>query len=135
MASAQTNTDFGRSMWKKYKEPTIQNTNNWLWTTNCFVIPYYCTNSVAEYKTDIRLDLITNWTDVQFSGKQLGYVATNHVAIIVYQGATNEFVLKSVASEKAVWRNYPAQMWVTNAIVQQTNWIYIHSQIPNGLSK
>ena len=53
----------------------------------------------------ISLVLTTNWTGVQDNGKELGYVSTNHVAQVMYQGATNEYILKTCASEKARWRD------------------------------
>jgi hypothetical protein len=60
------------------------------------------TNSITSIT--VALVLITNWTGVTFNNKELGYVATNHILTVDYQGGTNQFTLKTVASERAVWR-------------------------------
>ena len=65
------------------------------------------TNIIAQIT--MSLILVTNWTGHNFNSKELGYVATNHVATILYQNQTNEYVLKTVASEIAVWRELMQQ--------------------------
>lgn len=65
------------------------------------------TNQFKEAYVDVHLDVVTNWTGAQFNGKELGYLATNHIAEIVYQGETNMFTLKTTASEVAKWRAIP----------------------------
>lgn len=79
------------------------------------------TNKLAQIT--VSLMLITNWTGVQFNNKELGYVATNHVATVSYQDTTNQYTLKSVASNKATWRE--TQM-ITNisTLYYFTNLIY-----------
>jgi predicted HAD superfamily hydrolase len=46
------------------------------------------TNAIAT--VTITLILVTNWTGDTFNGKELGFVATNHVASVMYQGDTNQ---------------------------------------------
>jgi len=86
-----------------------ESVTNWLITN---------TNSMARFTNDIerptialRLDTVTNWTGVSRDGKELGYVATNHVGIVYYQGATNEFALKTTVSEAARWRITGPTAW------------------------
>ena len=38
--------------------------------------------------------LLTNWTGVVNGPNELGYLATNHVLTVTYDGGTNEFLLK-----------------------------------------
>lgn len=86
------------------------------------------TNSIATIA--ISLMLTTNWTGVKFNGKELGYVATNHVATVVYQGETNQYTLKTVASEKAEWRTPQPQCTLTNLPwIWGTNIIYLNSTL------
>ena len=71
-----------------------------------------------QFDSDIRLELVTNWTGYTFQGRELGYVATNHIADVFYQGATNSFTMKTTPSDTAVWRtnrilNAPMQVWIT----------------------
>ncbi len=85
---------------------TIQATNQ-CWLTN--ELPYWDSIRIGHLNpqltmTTVRLEETTNWTGTQFNGRELGYVATNHIASVVYQGATNEYTLKTVASEIAKWR-------------------------------
>ena len=47
---------------------------------------------------------VTNWTGVANGTNELGYVTTNHQAQVIYEGATNLFLLKSVPTSIAVWR-------------------------------
>lgn len=74
--------------------------------------------------------LVTNWTGVKFNDKELGYIATNHVATVAYQGETNQYTLKTVASEKATWRPSPQFAWATNLYWGRglTNIIYLNAQ-------
>jgi hypothetical protein len=74
------------------------------------------TNTIAQIT--VSLMLVTNWTGTKFNDKELGYVATNHVATVVYQGETNQYTLKTVASEKATWRQ-PAPQFIT---ITNMNW-------------
>jgi len=60
------------------------------------------TNLVAE----LTLVLATNWTGYNFNEKELGFVFTNHIAIVKYETNTYPFTLKSTASSIAVWRDY-----------------------------
>jgi hypothetical protein len=46
----------------------------------------------------------TNWTGVVSSGKELGFVVTNYVAQIVYDGGTNYLTVKTTVSDIAKWR-------------------------------
>jgi hypothetical protein len=52
----------------------------------------------------IKLTAATNWTGVANGTNELGYVTTNHQAQVIYEGATNLFLLKSVPTSIAVWR-------------------------------
>jgi len=69
-------------------------------------------NTIQElpvlYPADIRvasvLSLATNWTGITSGTNELGYVVTNHHAIVVYQEKTNSFFLKLDLSPVAVWR-------------------------------
>jgi len=56
--------------------------------------------------------LITNWTGVVVDGRELGYVATNHVSKIDWQGKSYEFILKTVPSEIARWKPTVSTNWV-----------------------
>lgn len=67
----------------------------------------------------ISLVVITNWTGVQLGTKELGYVATNHVANVCYEGEKYEFPIKTTGSDVAVWRLAPNYSF-TNS------WIQIH---------
>ena len=91
--------------WDELEKPVT----NW-------IFPWVGTNKILDPSITLRLDQITNWTGVIADGKELGYVATNHVAVLYYQGATNEFKLKTSQSEIAKWR--------TNVLPWATNWIY-----------
>lgn len=55
----------------------------------------------------ISLVLSTNWSGHFYQQQELGYVVTNHVAEVRYQGTTNRFTLKSDASNTALWRDQP----------------------------
>jgi hypothetical protein len=79
----------------------------------------------------ITFVLITNWTGVQFNGKELGYTVTNHVAVITYQGGTNQFTLKSGASDVAVWRTPIPSMYMTNYWHFPTNQCYTNFVLTN----
>lgn len=98
----------------------------------CFTNHIETTNNIPDPSITLRLETITNWTGVLQNGQELGYVATNHVAVVYYQGATNEFTLKTTASETAKWRPSVAIKYnagnMTNVIWGQniTNW-YIQS--------
>lgn len=63
------------------------------------------TNLIAQLI--VTLTLATNWTGTVKDGQELGYVVTNHVATVTYEGTSNVFTLKSVPGNVAVWR--PAQ--------------------------
>ena len=107
------------------------------------------------------ITLSTNWTGHFDKDRELGYVVTNHVVEvrhspvetnIVYDGSepcptiafewgqTNRFVLQSVPSDRAVWRERPRTNSVlidgTNIWFQElpwiTNWIssnYLNVQV------
>jgi hypothetical protein len=80
------------------------------------------TNLIAT----LSLITITNWTGVNFQNKELGYVATNHMANVAYDGSTNQFLLKTIPSDKAVWRDAPPTGYVPNIIYSPIqNWPYI----------
>lgn len=78
------------------------------------------TNIIAEIT--VTLALVTNWTGVSVGTNELGYVATNHAARIIYEGETNVFQLKSVPSRIAVWRPKDTGWWIA------TNWPW--SKVP-----
>lgn len=79
------------------------------------------TNLIASIV--ISLNLSTNWTGMNEGTNELGYVLTNHIATVVYEGQTNQFTLKSVPSGMAVWRPH-----VPNAFIQTaTNFWFHHS--------
>lgn len=80
------------------------------------------TNLVAEIV--VTLTLVTNWTGVNFEGKELGYVATNHTATLTYEGKPHEFELKTVPSNIAVWRPLEPCLFITypTNIFIQTKW-------------
>ena len=87
-------------------------TNNGL-ATNLSEVAEFATNSMFDPAAlTLRLDTVTNWTGVNHDGQELGYVVTNHVAVIYYQGATNEFTLKTTASEIAKWRKVQPLQWI-----------------------
>ena len=73
-------------------------------------------NELANPATvQITLQPITNWTGVNLNNVQeLGYVATNHNATVIYQGLTNQYTLKCVPSDIAVWRTNQIMMLMTN---------------------
>lgn len=99
----------------------------------------YMTNLVAEMA--VTLALVTNWTGVNVGTNELGYIATNHAARIIYDGKTNVFQLQSTPSSIAVWRplpkvigfwtvtnyHWPKELYFTNAY-QNThpNWQFAH---------
>jgi len=60
------------------------------------------TNLIASIV--ITLTVVTNWTGHHNKSLELGYIVTNHVANLTYEGETHAFQLKSVPSENAVWR-------------------------------
>lgn len=64
----------------------------------------------------VQLSLATNWTGVYFGTNELGYVLTNHEAVVVYQRETNKFLLKSVPSNIAVWRPQMTVL-ITNSVI------------------
>lgn len=74
------------------------------------------TNLLAQLA--INLVLATNWTGVYSGTNELGYVVTNHIAVITHEGATNEVQLKSVPSSTAVWR--PAA--VVQSYIMTNHW-------------
>ena len=71
----------------------------------------FMTNLLAQIT--ISLSLITNWTGHVFEGKEVGYVATNHVATVLYQDVTNQYTLKTTVSEIAVWRKAEPRQYLT----------------------
>lgn len=77
--------------------------------------------------TDLSLQLVTNWTGHVSGTNELGYVATNHIAIVRYDGATNEFKLKQVPSNIAVWRERAMPGCATNSI-------YVHPLILTNIA-
>ena len=88
---------------------TIHNVSGYeagTWVTNSGTTVTCFSNELANPATvQITLQLITNWTGVKLNNVQeLGYVATNHNATVIYQGLTNQYTLKCVPSEIAVWR-------------------------------
>ena len=62
--------------------------------------------------------LVTNWTGVVNGPNELGYVSTNHVLTVIYEGATNDFQLKQTVSDVAVWRKALAKAYGGS----MTNW-------------
>lgn len=87
------------------------------------------TNLIATVA--MALNLSTNWTGYDFNGQELGYVLTNHVAMIRYQNETHTRLLKSVQSSIAVWRpkesitNYIINPWRVGSytnIIQLPEW-------------
>ena len=68
----------------------------------------------------LMFSAVTNWTGVTSGTNELGYVVTNHQAQVIYEGATNLFLLKSVPTSIAVWR--PAPTLPTNSIMFLTNY-------------
>ena len=81
--------------------------------------------NLLSAKLAISLTLATNWTGVTFEGKELGYVATNHIATVTYECQEHEMVLKRVPSSIAVWRPL-ATFYLTNFPTWEgiivTNW-------------
>ena len=67
------------------------------------------TNLIAQLS--ISLVLATNWVGVNNSTNELGYVVTNHVATVNYEGKEHRFVLKEEAGHIAAWR--PAAQPIT----------------------
>jgi hypothetical protein len=88
------------------------------------------TNNLTIQSLTVALIAATNWTGHINGTNELGYVVTNHVATIRYQGQTNEFHLKSVPTGIAVWR--PQIIWVTNYLALKN--VTTNSMIyyPNG---
>ena len=72
--------------------------------------------------------LVTNWTGTKFNDKELGYVATNHVATVVYQGEINHPTLKTVASERVTWREPEPQY---NVLIITNGFNYYQPQFTN----
>ena len=67
------------------------------------------TNLIAEIS--IALICVTNWTGKMVGTNELGYVSTNHVATIRYDGVDRTIELKSVPSNLAVWRPMEVINW------------------------
>ena len=67
------------------------------------------TNLIAELS--IALICVTNWTGKFAGTNELGYVSTNHVATIRYDGSERTIELKSVPSNLAVWRPMEVISW------------------------
>jgi hypothetical protein len=84
------------------------------------------TNADQPQWTDFSLVTITNWTGYTFQDRELGYEATNHIATIYYQDVTNVTVLKTVSSDKAVWREPPKITCLTNSFETTTTNIYYY---------
>ena len=72
--------------------------------------------NLLSAKLAISLTLATNWTGVTFEGRELGYVATNHIATVTYECEEHEMVLKKTPSNIAVWRPTPF-LYITNVTV------------------
>ena len=62
----------------------------------------------------------TNWTGIQFQGRELGYIVTNHVTHIEYKGVTNDFTLLTESGSVAVWRTNTHAQWWTNVPITIT---------------
>ena len=60
------------------------------------------TNLLAQIS--IVLSLCTNWTGIISGTNELGYVATNHTAVVTYREKQHSFLLLSENSNLAVWR-------------------------------
>ena len=67
-----------------------------------------------QYCTELTFEPSTNWTGQIFQARELGYVVTNHVLTVEYQDTTNRFTLKTVPSDKAVWREIISGQMLTN---------------------
>lgn len=75
----------------------------------------------------ITLMITTNWTGYEFGGRELGYLVTNQVAHIEYQGTTNELSIISEAGDVALWRRKP-MLSVTNYWIPNLRWNYWTNQ-------
>jgi len=71
------------------------------------------------HAVSLSFSVFTNWTGHQFDGKELGYVATNHVLTATYEGKEYSYTLKATASDVAVWR--PSLLVPTNDCFFYTN--------------
>lgn len=70
----------------------------------------------------------TNWTGSYYQGKELGFVQTNHICIIVYDGTTNRTELKVELSNIAVWRDQPKlQFFNTNQFHQYYTNVFLQN--------
>ena len=60
------------------------------------------TNTIASLA--IELTLATNWTGIAVGTNELGYVVTNHTAIVSYEGEVKRYTIKQTPAPFAVWR-------------------------------
>jgi len=77
------------------------------------------TNIVAT----VALIISTNWTDQIHDEKQLGFLVTNHVATVIYQGETNIFTLKQDTGP-FVWGG-TKKVTGSNVFGETHTWCYI----------
>jgi hypothetical protein len=85
------------------------------------------TNLIAQLS--ISLALTTNWTGYTFNGKELGYLATNHIATIGYECQSHTYTLKTTPSEIAVWRKAEPLINWTNIYIPRGGWIMTNNII------
>lgn len=81
------------------------------------------TNLIAT----LSLVLFTNWTGFRDGNRELGVLATNHVATIHYAGATNQFTLKTTYSNIGAWRTNESVIYIFHDVIPTnvvfyTNW-------------
>lgn len=76
----------------------------------------YGTNS-APWRFKVAQELGTNWTDHYWQEtNRIGFVVTNTYGVVVFEGRTNQMLLKSERSGIAVW-SPTVRYWTT-----ATNW-------------
>lgn len=81
------------------------------------------TNLIAQLV--VFLTLGTNWTGSIRDGQELGYIVTNHVATVTYDGEVKQFTLKSVPGNVAVWRPQPV-----NEVQYLRETVYLTNTLP-----
>ena len=95
----------------------------------------YHTNSPWELAPTLTFEPSTNWTGIIADGKELGYVATNHVLTVIYYNGTtqtNRFTLRTTQSGIAKWRTPAPAFLMTNAFFN-VPWIRTNSYFPLGM--
>lgn len=112
--------------------PPTRSPQNYLMGTNNVSSIYFTNNgsSLTNAIIKISLSVFTNWTGFKFEDKELGYVATNHIATVNYQNQTNSFTLKTTVSEIGRWRkpepmnywNIYTNMMITNNMLHGYSW-------------